>query len=95
LHGGPTRASFGPFVAPAIACGEDGEDGDSATSVEEAIRLSLSLGGDANTQACIAGAIAEARFGRAPEEIVCEVRARLTDEMLKVLDAFEARFGPR
>ena len=66
-----------------------------ATDVEDAIRLAVSLGGDADTQACIAGAIAEARFGRAPEVIVREVRARLTDEMLRVLDHFEARFGPR
>jgi ADP-ribosylglycohydrolase len=30
---------------------------------EEAVRLAVSLGGDADTQACIAGALAEARWG--------------------------------
>ncbi len=65
-----------------------------ATSVEEAIRLAVSLGGDADTQGCIAGSIAEARFGPAPAGIRSEVRSRLDAEMLRIVDAFEARFGP-
>ena len=32
----------------------------------DAVRLAVSLGGDADTQACIAGALAEARFGGMP-----------------------------
>jgi ADP-ribosyl-[dinitrogen reductase] hydrolase len=38
-----------------------------ATSFEDAVRNAVSLGGDADTQAAIAGAIAEARFGIPPE----------------------------
>ncbi len=37
-----------------------------ANSYEEAVRLAVSLGGDADTQACIAGAVAQARFGLPP-----------------------------
>ena len=66
-----------------------------ATDVEDAIRLAVSLGGDADTQACIAGSIAEARFGYVPEEIGQEVRARLSPEMLAIVETFESRYGPR
>ena len=66
-----------------------------ATDVEQAIRLAVSLGGDADTQACIAGAIAEARFGPAPVEIQREVEARLSPDMLDVVCRFEARYGPK
>ncbi|WP_045116606.1 ADP-ribosylglycohydrolase family protein [Plesiocystis pacifica] len=64
-----------------------------ATSVEEAIRLAVSLGGDADTQACIAGGIAQARFGEVPEELRAEVLRRLDEPMRAVLRAFEVRFG--
>lgn len=40
-----------------------------STDYESAIRLAVSLGGDADTQACIAGGIAEAFYGM-PDEIV-------------------------
>lgn len=64
-----------------------------ADSVEEAVRLAVSLGGDSDTQAAIAGGIAEAHQGSMPEPIAREVRIRLPAEMLEVLDAFSARFG--
>lgn len=38
-----------------------------ATSHEDAIRNAVSIGGDSDTIACIAGAVAEARFGLAPD----------------------------
>ena len=61
---------------------------------EDAIRGAISLGGDADTQACIAGAIAEAYYGREsiPAEIVDNTLARLTAEMREVLERFDARF---
>lgn len=62
-----------------------------ATSVEESIRLAVSLGGDTDTQACIAGAIAEARFGF-PEEFRAEVMSRLPEEMQEIVIEFEQRF---
>ena len=59
---------------------------------ENAVRLAISLGGDADTMACIAGAIAEAHYGGVPEPIARAVRARLSPELLEVLDRFESRY---
>lgn len=63
-------------------------------SLEDAIRKAVSLGGDPDTQACIAGAIAEAAYGAASGELLRQVRARLPSDLLDVVDRFEARFGP-
>lgn len=57
-------------------------------SVEHAIRLAISLGGDADTQAAIAGSIAEAFYGGVPSEIAERVRHRLTPDLLKGMDEF-------
>jgi len=59
---------------------------------EDAVRLAISLGGDSDTQACIAGGIAQAYHGGVPEEITREVRTRLPADMLEVIDAFERAF---
>ena len=40
------------------------------------VRLAVSLGGDSDTQACIAGGIAEAFYGM-PDDIVTEMAKRL------------------
>lgn len=63
-----------------------------ATTFEDAVRMAISLGGDADTLACMAGAIAEARFGPVPAAIASEVRARLPTPMLTILDAFREQF---
>jgi ADP-ribosylglycohydrolase len=63
-----------------------------STSVEHAIRLAISLGGDSDTQAAIAGGIAHAFYGELPETINRPVRARLTPEFIDVIDEFENRF---
>ena len=55
---------------------------------EDAIRNAISLGGDADTMACIAGAIAEAFYGGVPPKIAAEVRARLDADLLQVVDRF-------
>lgn len=52
---------------------------------EEAVRKAVWLRGDADTQAAIAGSIAEAFYGGVPEEIARETLARLDDELY---DAF-------
>jgi len=65
-----------------------------AESFEQAVRNAISLGGDADTLACIAGAVAEAYFGPLPPGIAAKVRRRLTPDLLQTLDAFEARYGP-
>jgi len=46
-----------------------------AESYEETVRNAVSLGGDSDTLACIAGSIAEAFYGGVPDPIRAEVRA--------------------
>ena len=55
---------------------------------ESAVRLAVSLGGDADTLACMAGSIAAAYYG-VPQWILKEGRKRLTKEMLEVVDRFD------
>lgn len=66
-----------------------------AEGVEEAIRNAVWLGGDADTQACIAGGIAEAFFGGVPSDIESEVRKRLPEDLLAIVDAFYERYVKR
>ncbi|MFC1657429.1 ADP-ribosylglycohydrolase family protein [Candidatus Moduliflexota bacterium] len=54
---------------------------------EDAITNAVSLGGDADTMACIAGSIAEARFG-VPDALVHKAITYLPREMLKVVEQF-------
>ena len=61
-----------------------------ADSVEDAIRNAISLGGDADTQAAIAGSIAEAAWG-VPEDMARAVLKKLPDDMKAVIDAFRQR----
>ena len=63
-----------------------------SSGVEDAIRLAVSLGGDADTQAAIAGGIAEAFYKYVPEEIVIPVRERLHPRFIEVIDAFQQSF---
>ena len=63
-----------------------------AESFEEAIRLAVSLGGDGDTQAAIAGSIAGAYYG-VPEEIEQEALTYLDDLQRQYLDtALEGLF---
>jgi ADP-ribosylglycohydrolase len=59
---------------------------------EDAIRNAISLGGDSDTQACIAGGIAAAFYGGVPRDIERQTRARLPEEFLRVIDVFVERF---
>ena len=61
-------------------------------SFEGAVRAAVWLGGDADTQAAIAGAAAAAYDGGVPPELERAVRDRLPPDMCEVLDAFEARY---
>ncbi len=63
-----------------------------AEGVEDAIRLAISLGGDADTQAAIAGAAAEARFGGLPAALEDEVRRVVDAALLEIADRFRSRF---
>lgn len=65
-------------VPEAIICALEG------TSFEDAIRNAISIGGDSDTVACIAGAVAEARFG-VPTDIAEKAMARLTPALANVV----------
>ncbi len=60
-----------------------------STDYESAIRLAISLGGDSDTQACIAGAIAEAFYKDIPADFVTSARELLEPPMIEILDEFE------
>ena len=69
-------------VPQAIVCFLDSVD------FEDAIRNAVSLGGDGDTQACIAGAIAEAFYG-VPDNLKTECVNRLTKDLRDVLICFD------
>jgi len=66
-----------------------------STGVEDAIRLAISLGGDADTLAAIAGGIAHAFYGSVPDRMAAAVKELLPGEFLDVLAAFDERFPAR
>lgn len=59
-----------------------------STDYETAVRLAISLGGDADTMAAIAGGIAAAYYKNVPDNIVAEVLKRLPDEFVNVVQQF-------
>lgn len=63
-----------------------------ATGFEDALRLVISLGGDADTQGAITGSIAEAAFG-VPEAIGREAQSRLDRPLKSVLRRFREAIG--
>lgn len=73
-------------VPQAISCALQGRD------FEDTVRKAVSIGGDSDTIAAIAGSIAEARFGGIPDMILYEVWARLTNPMRRVVTRFHQRF---
>ncbi len=68
-----------------------------STSFEDAVRNAVSLGGDTDTMACIAGSIAEAFYQNSPKGISDELKAQCREiltstkheEFIAVLDRFE------
>lgn len=66
-----------------------------STDFEDAVRNAVSLGGDSDTIACIAGAIAEAYYGGVPPTITREVHARLHPRLAVVVTRFYEQFVPR
>jgi ADP-ribosylglycohydrolase len=59
-----------------------------STGFEDCIKLAISLGGDSDTLAAIAGSIAEAYYG-VPEHLKNRCREFLPEQMLNVIDLFE------
>ncbi len=64
-------------------------------SFEDAVRKAVSLGGDSDTQACIAGGIAHAFYGKLPDIISAEVHSRLEVPLRQILTLFCDRFSCR
>lgn len=60
-----------------------------AHSVEDAIRNAVSLGGDSDTQACMAAAMAGARFGALSEELMGVVERHLPKSYREIVDALD------
>lgn len=61
-------------------------------SYESAIRNAISLGGDSDTIACIAGGIAEAYYHGVPPEIAETAISMLPDKLLKVINEFRTKY---
>jgi ADP-ribosylglycohydrolase len=59
---------------------------------EDAIRKAISLGGDSDTMASIAGGIAQAFYRDIPDSIVTYVRHLLPAEFLSIVDGFNRRY---
>ena len=76
-------------VPEALICFFEGEN------VEDIIRKAVSLGGDADTLACIAGSVAEAFYGPLPQDLQRKVKELLRPDLLQVVDAFYERFMNR
>jgi len=66
-----------------------------SNSYEDAIRNAISLGGDADTMATIAGGIAEAYYEGVPKEISKNVYEKLPKEFLEILLRFKDEINSR
>ncbi|MEW5693998.1 MAG: ADP-ribosylglycohydrolase family protein [Candidatus Hydrogenedentota bacterium] len=64
-----------------------------STSFEDALRNAVSLGGDSDTQACIAGSIAEAFYHEVPDAILQQVKKQLSRHLWKTITAFYRRYN--
>lgn len=88
LKGGGFDISAAGTVPPALAAAFE------STDWEDAVRTVIGLGGDTDTLACIAGAVAEAIHG-VPDKIATRSTAYLTEDLSDVLDRFWARDAAR
>lgn len=64
-----------------------------SSDFEDAVRNAVSLGGDADTLACIAGAMAESFYGATPGAIQRECFRRLDEPLRTEVVAFAREFG--
>jgi len=79
-----SRSSYS--VPPAIIAFLESED------YESAVRLAVSLGGDADTEACIAGGIAEAFYKEIPENIQDFCDRKIDYTLRSVIKEFKSTF---
>jgi ADP-ribosylglycohydrolase len=61
-------------------------------SYEDTVRKAVSLGGDADTQACIAGGIAQAYYKKIPATIIKKTRNILDPNLLEIVDEFNSKY---
>jgi ADP-ribosyl-[dinitrogen reductase] hydrolase len=87
LRRGSFDVSAAGTVPPALTAAFEAADWESA------VRTVVCLGGDADTLACITGAVAEAIHG-VPPEIAVRARAQLTEDLLAVIERFERSVAP-
>jgi ADP-ribosylglycohydrolase len=66
-----------------------------SSDFESAIRNAVSLGGDADTMACIAGSIAEPFYGGIPKAIYDATMMRLDPRIVRVVSQFYATLIPQ
>jgi ADP-ribosylglycohydrolase len=74
-------------VPQAVICFLDSD------SYEDAVRNAVSLGGDSDTLACIAGGIAEAFYGDVPAHVAEKVHELLPGDLLAITSDFCSRFA--
>ena len=74
-------------VPQAVVCFLDSD------SYEDAIRNAVSLGGDSDTLACIAGGIAEAFYGGVPAHVSQKIHELLPRDLLSITEDFCSRFS--
>ena len=63
-----------------------------STDFEDAVRNAISIGGDSDTIACIAGGIAEAFYGGVPEFIAEYAISKLTKHLYTTIDEFQKKY---
>lgn len=73
-------------VPEAIIAFLDSED------YESTVRLAISLGGDSDTIACMAGGIAEAFYGEIPRPLLEYARKKIPTEMKGIINSFQKKF---
>lgn len=61
-----------------------------SSDYESAVRHAVALGGDADTQAAIAGSIAAAYYGEIPDVILSNCMEKLPDEMIIIINRFDS-----
>lgn len=61
---------------------------------EDAIRLTVSLGGDADTMGAITGAVAIAYYKEMPDEIYDFTMSKLPEDLKAVVMEFEKKYTP-
>ncbi len=64
-----------------------------SSSYVDTVKNAISLGGDADTMACIAGGIAQAYYKHIPADIISKVWEKLPTDLLAVIDRFNVEYG--